>query len=218
MDKLLITNNGGHPFTMDDIDFLQNALSEGIRGAVSPWFDGDAVILQGISGVVGTTHTTYSNGYILVNKEIYPVIGAVIPNGGGFVIDIGFTYDPIGNKLYENGVVNNCYQKRIGIIKSSSGGSNEIDIADCITFKQSLQSKGFVFQDEPSWQNLTLSSGWSNGTVTPQYRINKVGEVELNGIALNAATTVSNNTICNLPFGFRPTSEKAFTILVLLIV
>ncbi len=214
MDKLNITNNGGHPFTMDDLDFLQSALSEGIKGAVSPWFDGDTVILQGIVGTVGVTHTTYTNGYILLNNEVYPVIGGVFLNGSYVIIDVAVTYNPIGNKLYENGTTVNCYEKRIGVMKISTGSGTEIDLADCISFKQSLMSGQykFVFQDEPAWQALPLNSGWSNGTPAPRYRINKIGEVELDGVVLNPATTVSNNTICNLPIGFRPNFQKAFTI------
>lgn len=214
MDKLLITNNGGHPFTMDDLDFLQSALSEGIKGAISPWLNSDSVILQGLDWTIGATNTTITNGYILVNGEIFPVIGGVFPNGSIIVIDMGITYNPIGDKLYENGVIINCYEKRIGVVKVFTGAGSELDFADLITFKQNLQFGKYkiVLQDEPTWTNLSLLSGWSNGTPAPKYRINKIGEVELDGTVANPATTVSNNTICNLPIGYRPISMKAFTL------
>ncbi len=212
MDKLNITNNGGHPFTMDDGDFLQSALSEGIKGAISPWFDGDTVILQGIVGTVGVTHTTYTNGYILRNNEIYPVIGGVFLNGSYVIIDVAVTYNPIGNKLYENGTTVNCYEKRIGVMKISTGSGTEIDLADCITFKQSLLSKGFVLQDEPSWQPMTLINGWSN--VDPlepaQYRFNKIGEIEVRGIISIASLSSGNETFFLLPTGFRPVKSVVF--------
>lgn len=212
MDKLNINNNGGHPFTMDDIDFLQSALSEGIKGAMSPWFHSDVVILQGIVGTVGVTHTTYTNGYILHNNEILPVIGGVFLNGSYVIIDVAVTYNPIGNKLYENGTTVNCYEKRIGVMKISTGSVTEIDLADTITFRQSVLSKGFVMQDEPAWQAMTLINGWVN--VDPsepaQYRFNKIGEIEVRGIVSIASLSSGNATFFVLPTVFLPLKGVTF--------
>jgi hypothetical protein len=68
---------------------------------------------------------------------------------------------------------------------------------------------------QEAWTNLTLVNSWVSygGTfATPGYRKNNFGEVELRGMVKSGVTT-NGTVIATLPAGYRPTSDKAYSVI-----
>jgi hypothetical protein len=59
-----------------------------------------------------------------------------------------------------------------------------------------------------TWQDITLSTSWSNyasGYSTPQVRKYPNGLIEVKGVIKKSNALVTNEIICTLPTGYRPT-------------
>ena len=216
MDKLELGYQGGDPLTLDDLEFMQNALMDGIKGLASVWqFGGlDPIIISGIVGTVSGLNTTWTSGYIVVNSEVYYVPAATTVTIGT-CIDISETIDTNGDETFENLIVNSTYKVRRGVLKNMVGGPNEIDIADFISLMDRLVSLGCVKNQAVGWVNVpSFSSSWGNGgsitTGVCRYRKNQIGSVELCGGAKIATSTGATEIVFTLPVGYRPIEQKVF--------
>lgn len=218
MNKRLLNFLGGDPQRIDDDEFFQNAVIEAIKGLASVWQSGtlDPIIVSGLVGTVGATHTVYTSGYIIVNSEIYFVNGGSFLNGSALGINIDSTFDTNGDKVFENLSNHSTYEIRQGILKSYSG--TDMDIADFRSIKDRLQSMGAVLNRSTGWDDLpTLSANYTvpslveTLTNTTKFRLNNNGDVEFKGFLECTDMQNSAGLICTLPLSLRPTSYKAFT-------
>jgi hypothetical protein len=66
---------------------------------------------------------------------------------------------------------------------------------------------------QSAWIPLTLQNGWvaDSGFSTPAYRLNELGEVELQGRIKNGTTTIGT-VIATLPTGYRPSAQKSYAV------
>ena len=114
MNKLLF-KEGGQPFYLDDLDFMQSAFAESVKGVISAYGN---VILSGcnipppISIAGHPTSYSWEEGYIAINGEVYKV------EAGNFKGELNATLywkvvSTEGQKeIYENTSENNVYQYR----------------------------------------------------------------------------------------------------------
>lgn len=114
MNKLLF-NEGGQPFYLDDLDFMQSAFAETVKGVISTYGN---VILSGceisppISIAGRPTVYNWDEGYIAINGEVYRV------DSGSFSGEMNAklywkVVSTEGQKeIYENTSENNVYQYR----------------------------------------------------------------------------------------------------------
>lgn len=216
MNRLNLTFLGGDPLTLDDLEFLQNALIETLTGVASVFQNGtlDPIIVSGINFVTSGSNYIVSNGYIIYNKEFYYVEGGTFPTSTVFCIDIAEAYDSAGNQTFEDLTVNQTWIIRRGKVKGITGGPGEIDIADFISLKQAYQSLGILFSEETLWTNLGLQTTWlsyGGSFGTPRYRKDKIGHVELDCSVKNVDTS-NGSLIAQLPVGFRPLYKKYFAV------
>lgn len=220
MNKLDLSFLGGHPITLDDLEFLQNALTEGIKGAISPFqFGGsDPVILAGIIGTISGLNTNFTAGFIVVNGEVYYVPAATVVTASPICIDIAETIDTAGDVTYEDLATHSTYLVRKGLLKNTAGSPTEIDIADFITIRDKLRSiTNCVVNTPMSWTNSTMSGSWayaSGGAYAGnavRHGKNALNEIKLDGLAYCAFASIAP-LIMNLPAGFRPAEMKVFSV------
>lgn len=207
MNKLDLSNRGGDPLCLDDLEFLQNALAEGVKGLASFWnyIGDDPVIISGLKSSIVGSDTVYTSGYIIVNSEVYFVDGgtfAIAP----ICIDIGQTIDTNGDEVFEDLSAHSTYLIRKGMLSPASG-ANSVDLVDFLTVKNVLANKGAVVDNSTAWTPFpSLGAGFSEITfdyeaTTARYRKNKLGDVEFRGMIQSVNV---NGLLCTLPVGFRP--------------
>lgn len=224
MNKLETSYLGGHPLTLEDLEFFQNGLMEAFNGLASVWQYGssDSIILSGLQGTISGPNVTYTSGFVVVNSEVYYVPSATIPTAGGFVIDIGQTIDTAGDIQYEDLTTHSTYLVRRGILKNPVGSPTEIDIADFITLKDRLLSiTGALTSLETAWAGVTFNGSWANTTYSVyypsnavRYRKNKIATIELEGSATCPSGSISA-LMFTLPTGFRPSKLKVYPAVVI---
>lgn len=114
MNKLLF-NEGGQPFYLDDLDFMQSAFADTIKAIVSTYGN---VILSGCDippgiAIAGKpTRYTWEEGYIAINGEVYRVDSGYFDAG----IDETLYWKVVSTEgqkeIYENTSEHNVYQYR----------------------------------------------------------------------------------------------------------
>lgn len=216
MDKLNTFYNGGEPFVLNDLRFLQSALSQGIQGLASFFQNGgDPVAISGVEGTVVGTDVVYTQGFIVVNNEVYYVNGGVLPQSAPYHgIEIAETFNTEGNKTYENGDVHDTFIVRQGVLTTTATGSS-IDITNIFPAKSALAYNGALVDISTQWYEVgqpgaaAFGTNWTNfspGTPSSRvkYRRNSIGELEVKGIAYNPSCIITERTIFTLPSGFIP--------------
>ncbi len=201
---------GGHPMSVDDLEYIQTSIFDVFKGVLAPWqFGGsDPVILGGLVGSIVGSNTVFTAGYIAVNGEIYYVPPATVVTATAKVIDISETIDPAGDVIYEDLQARSTFIVRQGVLKNLAGGPNEIDLADFLTKTQKLQAMGAVINLETAWfevgapGNMAFAAGWNENTMGSEfagnivrYRINKNGELQLGGNARNTAMGTTGSSL-----------------------
>lgn len=122
MNKLLTTLTGGFPLTLNDIGYLQQSTIDSFKGILSAFgvAGNNAVILSGCERSVGGGNVTISAGYVSIGGEVCLFPEQVYP-APGLSVDEYFkvvsTFDPNGNKVFQNGSTNDTYQSRIAQIE-----------------------------------------------------------------------------------------------------
>ena len=114
MNKLLF-REGGQPFYLDDLDFMQSAFADTVKGIVSTYGN---VILSGCNvpppiSIAGRP-TTYNweEGYIAINGEVYRVEEGSFEGGMNASLYWKVVSTEGQKEIYENTSENNVYQYR----------------------------------------------------------------------------------------------------------
>ena len=114
MNKLLF-KEGGQPFYLDDLDFMQSAFADTVKGIVSTYGN---VILSGCNVpppiAIAGHPTTYSweEGYIAINGEVYRVEEGSFQGGLNANLYWKVVSTEGQKEIYENTSENNVYQYR----------------------------------------------------------------------------------------------------------
>lgn len=219
MDKLIF-GFGGHPFTADDLDFLQTANRDAIGNSLSYLYGytpDDLIVLNGcVVTIVGPTYT-YTGGYIWLSGEIYAVPAQPSPQpftlGLDFYINPVEVTDPAGTDTYQNATVQNTWKKRYASINQYTGYQYYagIDYASVIKAISNCVEKDVV---TGSWVSVNAFGGAAPALADAKYDIsapgqaikfkkNAVGQVTIFGrlTVLNGAGTT---LLFTLPAGYFP--------------
>lgn len=114
MNKLLF-REGGQPFYLDDLDFIQSAFTDTVKGIVSTYGN---VILSGCNVpppiAIAGRPTTYrwEEGYIAINGEVYRVEEGSFEGGLNANLYWKVVSTEGQKEIYENTSENNVYQYR----------------------------------------------------------------------------------------------------------
>ncbi len=135
MNKLILTNTGGFPVVLDDMEFMAAGLDEAFLGILSALNIGvtneAGLILSGCE----VNGNNIDSGYVYLNGEVlfYPGDTGVLPIAGGsegyFALKI--TFNPTGNKTFQDTAVHDTYAiRRAEFIVSASPPANRLTWGD----------------------------------------------------------------------------------------
>ncbi|MFR8837905.1 hypothetical protein [Bacteroides sp.] len=117
----LLTFEGGQPFALEDIDFLQDALTEVISGLASTYGN---FILSGCKLSVAGDKVTWTAGYIVIDQQVYHVeAGSIIAPSTDNLYWKVITTDS-QSVVFEDGSQNKIYRRSKASIVSSVDSSD----------------------------------------------------------------------------------------------
>lgn len=197
---------GGHPYTGDDVLFVQSATAEVFTQLLNA-FVGDAVILSGCVVTITTVVTpndtiNWTAGVLYMNGEVF----AVDSGSTSYLIDNAWevieTNDPAGTTEYKDGNTVETYKIRKAKIGTTTGGSYAWT----------------SFKKLKSWRNYAalaplFSGNWATSGAAPQYGNTLIGEVMFRGIVTVASyASGTDSVIATLPAGFVPFANSRFLV------
>lgn len=147
MNKLITSNNGGYPFNLDDIRFVDSAYREGFKAVISPFADveNDALILSGMVRTQQGSVINYTEGYCVLFGEVlhFPPVNLPLLQAGQFeYLAVNVTFDVNGNKTQENGVQIQSYEvRKATIIRATSQPSMAVIWQFVKSFYKEVESK-----------------------------------------------------------------------------
>lgn len=115
MNKLLTTNNGGHPLELDDFRWWQDGNAEAFKALAKVF--GDSFIISGfVASGIGTNNTTWTAGYVVLDGEVCKVDASAAPidtSANTYIyVELAVSYDATGLESFENNVQVDTYEIR----------------------------------------------------------------------------------------------------------
>lgn len=117
MDKLITTNNGGMPFDLDDIRWIEKGINDNFQaiGRAMANDNTDVFVLWGCALSDGGTTWSLASGAIWARDEIWLVDAHTINKlaaSGSYYMKQVITNDATGSETFESGATVDTYQKR----------------------------------------------------------------------------------------------------------
>ncbi len=180
MNNLKTDINGGFPFTLDDLRFVNAAQMEAFVGVVKALIGNlPYAILQGCEYSVNADGTWHINeGYLYFNNEIFyaPAQDVAAQTSGSYFWDVDLTVDHSGDKAFSvDGVVHSTYEIRrakLNYYISGAEGTRPPMLTDnTIT----ILKNRLGIEKSPqisNWNSVPLSS--SNVTITTSGTLSSV--------------------------------------------
>ena len=216
--QLDLSNVGGMPFELDDLDYLVLGVNETFKDLFSTW--GTSFVLAGCEvSVVGTDYVI-SPGIIVLEGEVLPFSGAPVPisiNIDYFILNIAF--DPAGNEVFQDTNSFDTYAIRTAIVQSAASQpantmlvSPRRTIHDLISEKTGDFTKAFV-ADSSNWFTAPLTAGTVSIVVgqEPEVIVLDNGKVQFRGLIQTAVNPFLVNP-GGIPIKFRPAFTKYFEV------
>lgn len=225
MNRLVTTETGGHPLTLNDLGFLQTAWTEIFRGlAVGLDFNatGRGIILTGCALTDNGTTWEISAGYVALHNgalgEVFFVaqhdtgVANTVPQSALYwnVQETDIAPSPV---TYKDLTVHNVHKQRRLTL-----GTTAVDLVLDVLYDSTptiLANTRTMLADNDSWHVMSgFSNSWVNGGVAPKYKVSGLGEtIVLSGqLGCNTYTTNTSDAIITLPAGYRPTYNLSFDV------
>jgi hypothetical protein len=219
MKTLVTTNNGGFPFELNDIRFLQDATADCLK-AITQIIGGEtnkSYIISGVNlGFDGSNEYSTEPGYISLKGEICRVDSSVINVPTGQIPYWGYLdeFDVAGSKTFQNGSTFDTYKERkaqllydtmppVGYVPINLPSAMEIINMQTVNSDANLTGN--------NWTNLTINTQW-NAVEALAYRKNKLGYIELKGVVKSVTIlTPSGYVIATLPPEYCPIRDYFFS-------
>lgn len=117
MDKLKTTNNGGMPFDLDDLRWIDKGVRDTFKAIGNAMADSetDGVVLWGCDVTDAGGSYNIASGAIYAANEIWLVDAhsvVKLAGAGSWYIKKVITYDPTGNETFENSATVDTYEIR----------------------------------------------------------------------------------------------------------
>lgn len=216
MNSLNTGNNGGFPFVLDDLRWMQNATSQVFKNLLKPLEIAgfNVIILQGCGNTNTGLNTTIDAGIISINGEICQVSAhsIVTPIVGQFAFwSILETFDPSGTKLYQDGLTHEAYAIREGkVVVAGALPLDAVTIGTELNYFAQLRTG--IQSKSPAWTVFDSFIDPPAGFF-PGQTIERKGLIDVDGFArldgFNYADGPSINDVAfTLPEGFRPIKNR----------
>lgn len=118
MNKLL-TNNGGQPFFLDDINFLDSTIRESFAGLLRGVAKNSDIYLTDLQITKVENAVSWVEGYIVLGGEILPVAQGsinIIQANTPLYWNIQKSYPESGHRVFEDGQERDCYEIRKAVL------------------------------------------------------------------------------------------------------
>jgi hypothetical protein len=220
----LLTPNGGMPFELDDLNFMQDAYKEGISALLSQFttmsphgLPATHIILSGCEVTPGATHFSVSAGYVMINNEpLYAPAVASVPNANlnNMFYRLHTYNDPAGNDLFEDGILRDTYEvRRAELVYLGSGVAYPIiQLNNPILRLKTLITHSEVYSYRDTAAEGTLDNGWTAvtfiGTSEPLLVTKQFGRVQVRGQVTGGA--IAGDVVFTLSPEFRPKTTCQF--------
>lgn len=187
MNKLLF-REGGQPFYLDDLNFMQSAFADTVKGIVSTYGN---VILSGCNvplpiSIAGRP-TTYNweEGYIAINGEVYRVEEGSFEGGMNASLYWKVVSTEGQKEIYENTSENNVYQYRKVEL------TDTVTSSDIYVFASSVKNMNdYLMIYEEKEIRTKVSGGISEDSLSVSFKVFKSNQgfdiVKINFRALKA--------------------------------
>jgi hypothetical protein len=204
MNKLNLTGLGGHPFTSDDLEYLQNAYTEALRGIMSLSKNNstlyDIVIWWGCIITETPTTFTYTEGYASINGEMYYVPAQSTPQtkfgAGQFCFGVNEVNEVAGTVTYEDATIKNTWKQRRAEIIWSNISFFAIDASSYLNYHiRNIVDSGTGWTIPTVGLNFSLTPFSAPGKL--QYRVDPFGYLNFKGRV--ASTNTGSQIVFTLP-------------------
>lgn len=210
MNILKTDYNGGMPFDLDDIRWMQNSYIDAFNNLLKDFAIGTNpnFIVTGCE-IVGSPLLYLSKGYVYLNGELLQVDEQSLPGiFGTLVLKKVTTYDVVGTEEFKDWISHPTYQKNRGVLELITGSvpTDKCPISQRLTNKvfESITNRGSVWNTVGESGQPDFESSWSAGYgKAVQFKRDAFGRVTLRGQCVSSAP-FSNSTVFVLPLEYRP--------------
>lgn len=188
MDKLLF-NEGGQPFYLDDLDFMQSAFADTVKAIVSTYGN---VILSGCNIPPPTSiagHPTihhWDEGYIALNGEVYRVDSGSFEGGTNATLYWKVVSTEGQKEIYEDTSEHNVYQYRKIEL------TDKVASSDIYASALSIKSMNDFLMTYEETEIRTKASNFSEDSLSVSFKLFKSNQgfdiVKINFRALKSLT------------------------------
>ncbi len=117
MDKLITINNGGMPFDLDDLRWIENGITESFKAIATGLNPNSLTAIRMFGAIASDAGSTFnvSAGAVFYDNEIWLVEShsvAKLTVSGSWYWKQVITFDSTGSETFENGATVDTYQKR----------------------------------------------------------------------------------------------------------
>lgn len=227
MKKITTTETGGHPLTLDDIGFLQDAQAE-IISAICEGISGNnsttPIIFKGAEITPNGSNFDISEGWIEVLGEVFYVpnqFNIPLPSGLSaaklYFVEVNISPSPV---VYADSSVKNVHKRRQMQLTdgaTSTGGVLTVGYNYLVRYERLLASR----LKQEDWREVGLSGNGSyNGSWSgnSSYNNEKVffrkdisNKYEIKGAA-SIGAWASSDVVLTLPSEARPSKKRGFAV------
>lgn len=131
MNKLIFPN-GGMPFELDDLDFMQEATKDGIKGLLHEFASKNSgnLILSGCKVSPNGSNFDISAGYVMLDYEVLSFVGATNIATSQPYFELDVSYDPAGNDVFFDNVSRDTYEVRKATHNTSVPAGTNVQLLD----------------------------------------------------------------------------------------
>lgn len=206
MNNLKTDINGGFPFTLNDLRFVNAAQMEAFVGVIKAMIGNlPYAILQGCQYSVNPDGTGHINeGYVYFDNEIFyaPAQDVASQTSGGYFWDVVITYDHSGDKGFEiDGTVHPTYEVRRATLNYYSTGTEgmrpPMQADNIVTILQNRLS----IDANISWSemvldssNVSIGSTGSLSTIIGKLYYKVIGKTVFLRVSLTTLTIASGDS------------------------
>ena len=156
MDKLITTNNGGMPFDLDDIRWVEKGINDSFQAIGRALADSNTnvFVLWGCALSDGGTTWSLASGVIWARDEFWLVDAHTINKltaSGSYYLKQVITHDTTGSEIFESGSTVDTYQKRrLELTSSAIDGSptatdvSNVNVLSLPTLRSQFADRGSV--------------------------------------------------------------------------
>lgn len=173
MNRLLTDNNGGHPLELDDFRWWQEGNAEAFL-ALAKIF-GDSFIVSGfVASGIGTTNTTWTAGYVVLNGEVCAVdasAAAINTQANPYLyVELDITYEADGLETFENTAQVDTYEiRKAKIVAYAAAQAGKVSYIGLKTAETILNEKildySHAFTKRQSWAQGSDNAGVGGNNV-----------------------------------------------------